>query len=178
MIGADPAYRSCVLRTLLSGLALTLAACACKQTPATPAATAPSPEEPTMTPTPALSPAAEVRNPADRDAKSGDLVEVFGTYEQVAGGKDPDAPNDGHAAVRLDDGSLVHLQPPWHPDAIRSADELTRYTDKQVVVKGLLFKECPPPPDNRAYAQVPCLYAAIVIIDRRTYDALQRGTLE
>jgi hypothetical protein len=122
--------------------------------------------------------ASEVRNAVDRDAKSGDMVEVFGTYQQVPGGKDPGAPLDGHAAVRLDDGSLVHLQPLWHPNAIRSADELAKYTDKQVVVKGILAKECPPPPDGRAYAMVPCMMMDIVIIDRSTYDAIESGVLE
>lgn len=171
MIGADPAYRSLVLRTLVSGLALTLVACTCEQ------ARTSTPKETPMT-APSLSPAAEVHNAADRDAKSGDMVEVFGTYEQVPGGKDPGAPNDGHAAVRLDDGSLVHLQPPWHADAIRSADELAKYTGKQVVLKGILAKECPPPPDGRAYAKVPCMMMDIVIIDRRTYDAIKSGVLE
>ncbi|MBZ0237399.1 MAG: hypothetical protein K8M05_34090 [Deltaproteobacteria bacterium] len=126
----------------------------------------------------ALSPDGEVRTAADRDARSGTMVEVFGTYEEAASGKAPDAPKDGHAAVRLDDGSLVHLQPPWHPDAVRPADELARYAGKPVVVKGILFKQCPPPPDGRAYARVPCMVMDIVIMHRRAYDALQRGTLE
>lgn len=125
-----------------------------------------------------LSPDAEVRNAADRDAKSGDMVEVFGTYEQVSVGKAPDAPLDGHAAVRLEDGSLVHLQPPWHENAIRSADELAKYSDKPVVVKGLIVAECPPPPDGRAYAKVPCMMMDVVVMDRRTYDVLKSGVLE
>lgn len=126
----------------------------------------------------ALSPDAEVHHAADRDAKSGGMVEVFGTYEQVASGKAPDAPKDGHAAVRLADGSLIHLQPPWHPDAVRSSDELARYSDKPVVVKGMLFAECPPPPDGRAYAKVPCMMMDIVVMHRNAYDALQSGVLE
>lgn len=121
---------------------------------------------------------AEVRNAADRDAKTGDMVEVFGTYQQVAVGKAPDARLDGHAAVRLADDSLIHLQPPWHPSAVRPADELAKFTDKPVVVKGILMKECPPPPDGRAYAKVPCMMLDIVIMDRGTYDALERGVLE
>ncbi len=119
-----------------------------------------------------------VRTAADRDRKNGEMVEVFGTYQHVAGGKAPDAKPDGHAAVRLDDGTQVWLQPPWHADAIRPADELTRYDGKPVVAKGLLFAECPPPPDGRAYAKVPCLTAAILVMDRRAYDALQSGELD
>jgi hypothetical protein len=160
-----------VLRTLLA-LPL-LAACSSE------------PKESTMTPPPppssssaSLSPGAEVHNAADRDAKAGDLVEVFGTYEQVAVGKAPDAPLDGHAAVRLDDGTLVHLQPPWDPKAIRPAEELARYAGKAVVVKGIVVPECPPPPDGGAYAKVPCLMMDIVIMERGTYDALERGVLE
>lgn len=131
-----------------------------------------------MTSSSSLSPGAEVRSAADRDAKAGTVVEVFGTYEEVAGGKAPDAPLDGHAAVRLDDGSLIHLQPPWHPDAARPADERARHAGKAVVAKGMLFAECPPPPDGRAYAKVPCLYSELIVMDRRTYDSLQSGVLE
>jgi hypothetical protein len=119
-----------------------------------------------------------VRNAADRDAKNGTMVEVFGTYEQVAAGKAPDAKPQGHAAVRLDDGSMIWLEPPWHPGAIRSAEEIAKYEGKSVVAKGLLFAECPPPPDGRAYAKVPCLAAGLVIMDRQTYNALQSGQLD
>jgi hypothetical protein len=118
-----------------------------------------------------------VKSAADRDAKNGAIVEVFGTYQQVAGGKRPDAPLDGHAAVRLDDGTLIWLEPPWHPDAIRSPEEIAQYDGQAVVVKGLLFAECPPPPDVRAYAKVPCLAMGIVVIDRRTYDVLHGAEL-
>lgn len=168
MTAPIPAYRVPVLRTLLPGLALLAASCACE----------PTPKEPTMTTAPALSPDVEVRTAADRDAKSGEMVEVFGTYEHVSGGKAPDAAPDGHAAVRLDDGTQIWLQPPWQADAIRPADEITRYAGKAVVAKGLLMAECPPPPDGRAYAKVPCLTAAIIVMERRAYDALKSGELD
>jgi hypothetical protein len=128
--------------------------------------------------TPALSPDIEVRTCADRDAKAGDMVEVFGTYQHVAGGAAPDATPDGHAAVSLDDGTLIWLEPPWQPDAIRPAEEIARYEGKRVVAKGLLFAECPPPPDGRSYAKVACLTAGIIIMDRRTYGALKTGELD
>lgn len=131
-----------------------------------------------MAAAPPLSPDVEVRTAADRDAKSGDMVEVFGTYQHVAGGKAPDATPDRHAAVRLDDGTLIWLEPPWHTDAIRPAEEIARYEGKRVVAKGVLLAECPPPPDGRAYAKVACLTAAILIMDRRTYDALKSGALD
>ncbi len=131
-----------------------------------------------MTTSPSLSSDVEVRTAADRDAKAGEMVEVFGTYQHVSGGKAPDAAPDGHAAVRLDDGSQIWLAPPWHTDAIRTAEEIARYDGKSVVAKGLLFAECPPPPDGRAYAKVPCLTAGIIVMDRRTYDALKTGELD
>lgn len=128
------------------------------------------------TPTPALSPGDQVNHAADRDAKNGTMVEVFGTYTEVAGGKDEGAPPSGHAAVALADGSLVHLGPPWHPIAIRS-DEERKLAGQPVVAKGLLFAECPPPPDGRAYRKVPCLYEGLTVVDRKTYDFLHGGDL-
>ena len=110
-----------------------------------------------------------VRTAADVAAKKGTMVEAYGTYEQVAYGKLPDAKPQGHAAVRLDDGTLLWLEPPWHPDAIRSSEELAKYAGTAVVVNGLLFDECPPPPDGRAYALVACLMKPVVI-DRRAHD--------
>lgn len=107
------------------------------------------------------------------------MVEVFGRYERVADGKAPDAAPVGHAAVRLADGTLIHLQPPWHSDAVRPAEEQKELDGKEVVAKGVLFAECPPPPDGRAYSKVPYLYSEIVIMDRSTYDLLHgSGELE
>lgn len=97
-------------------------------------------------------------------------------YPQIADGKAPNAPHVGHAAVRLDDG-LIHLQPPWHADAVRSPDEIARFEGRPVVAKGILFVECPPP-DGRAYPKVPCLYSEIVLIDRRIYDIVHGGGLD
>lgn len=128
---------------------------------------------------PSISPGDEVRTAADRDQKTGKMVEVFGRYERVADGKAPDATPRDHAAVRLEDGTLIHLQPPWHPNAVRSAEEQEKYADQEIVAQGILLAECPPPPDGRAFAKVPCLYLDIVITDRRTHDLLRgSGQLE
>ena len=132
------------------------------------------PQEPT--PSPALSPGDQVTTAADRDAKSGKMVEVFGTYTEVAGGKDDGAPLDGHAAIALADGTLIHLAPPWHPEAIRSTEE-RRLAGQPVVGKGILFAECPPPGDGRAYAKVACLYLGATVVDRPTYDFLHGSDL-
>ncbi len=120
-----------------------------------------------------------VHTAIDRDHKAGTMVEVFGTYQLVADGKDPGAAATDHAAVVLHDGTRIHLQPPWHPDAARPADERAKLGGKEVVAKGLLFAECPPPPDGRAYAKVSCLYSEIVLLERATYDLLHgSGGLE
>lgn len=122
--------------------------------------------------TPAASPDDQVRNTTDCISKNGSMVEVFGTYQKVAMGKAPDAEPDGHAAVRLDDGTLIHLQPPWQVTAVRSPDELSKFDGQRVVAKGILLAECPPPPDGRAYAKVPCLFSEIVLLEQSTYDLL------
>jgi hypothetical protein len=131
------------------------------------------------TPTPTLSAGDAVKTATDRDHKNGSLVEVFGTYQVVADGKDPGTAATDHVAIKLSDGTLIHLQPPWHPDAARPADERAKLGGKAVVAKGLLFAECPPPSDGRAYAKVSCLYSEIVLLERTTYDLLHgSGGLE
>jgi hypothetical protein len=130
---------------------------------------------PTIATTPTLSAGDAVNTAADRDHKTGTLVEVFGTYRLVADGKDADALATDHAAIALGDGTLIRLQPPWHPDAARPADERAKLVGHAVVAKGLLFAECPPPPDGRAYARVSCLYSEIVLLERTTYDLLHGG---
>lgn len=139
----------------------------------------PMPPTSTPMPTPTLSAGNAVNTAADRDHKNGTLVEVFGTYQVVADGKDPGAAATDHVAIVLSDGTLIHLQPPWHPDAARPADERARLGGKAVVAKGLLFAECPPPSDGRAYAKVSCLYSEVVLLERTTYDLLHgSGGLE
>lgn len=137
-----------------------------------------SPPSSSQTPPRPASPGNEVRHAGDLEAKNASMVDVFGTYEHVSVAKRPDQPPDGHAAVRLDDGTRIHLSPPWDPEAKRPPDEIAKYDGQSVVVKGLLMKECPPPPDQRAYAKVPCLYKGGVVMDPRTYKALMTGELE
>lgn len=110
-----------------------------------------------------------VTTAADRDRKSGTMVEVFGTYV-LAEDKDQGTAT-GHAAVRLADGTLSHLAPPWHDEAIRPEAE-RKLVGQAVVAKGLLFAECPPPPDGRAYARVACLHLGLKVLERSTYDFL------
>lgn len=143
--------------------------CSTMDQPSTPPSSTPSP-----TATPPASPGLAVVHAVDVFAKSGSLVEVFGTYRVVADGKldGDDRAAAAHAAVELADGTRVHLQPPWHADAVRGDAERTKFADQAVVVKGLLFDECPPPGDGRAYAKVACLHSELVIMARTTYDRL------
>jgi len=120
-------------------------------------------------PAPALSPADQVHTAADRDAKDGTLVEVFGTYLLVDAHEPGTA--SGHAAVVLDDGTAIRLGPSWHPDAVRP-DQERELAGRAVVAKGLLFAECPPPPDGRAYVKSACLHGGIEVLDRSTHDFL------
>ncbi len=128
------------------------------------------PKDPTP-PAASLSPGDEVRTAADRDAKNGQMVSVFGIYTEVAGGKEVDAPLDGHAAIALGDGTRIALAPPWHADAIRPADE-RKLAGQEVVAKGLLFAECPAPPGGGAYQKSACLEGGLTVVDRATFDFL------
>jgi hypothetical protein len=116
-----------------------------------------------------LSPDDQVTTAADRDHKNGTMVEVFGTYV-LAESKDQGTLT-GHAAVQLADGTLIHLAPPWHQEAIRPEEE-RKFVGKPVVAKGLLFAECPPPPDGRAYPRVACLHIGLKVLERSMYDFL------
>lgn len=132
-----------------------------------------NPPSPSSSPA-ALSPGNQVHHTADRDAKDGELVEVFGIYTAVAGGKAEGAEPDGHAAITLADGSMISLAPPWRDDAIRPERE-QKFVGKEVVAKGLLLVQCPPPPDNRAYRMGPCLAEGVSVMARSTYDFVKSG---
>jgi hypothetical protein len=82
------------------------------------------------------------------------------------------------AALRLEDGTLVHLQPTWQVEALRSVEELQKFRDKSVVVTGLLAPEMPAPPSNIAYIKGPCLFGTVSILDRSTWNSLQGGKID
>ena len=159
------------MRSIAAALVVvSVAGCASMNDSNPPPPSTPSPQSPPA----ALSPGDQVHHTADRDAKDGELVEVFGTYTAVAGGKAEDAAPSGHAAITLADGSTINLAPPWRDDAIRPERE-QKFIGKEVVAKGLLMVRCPPPPDGRAYRTGPCLAEGVSVMARSTYDFVKSG---
>lgn len=137
----------------------------------------------TMHSTPGKPKNGEIHSKEDLKANTQQPAQVFGKYEWITPKKeavsDAETPPDHcQAAVRLEDGTMIYLQPTWEPSAARPADELTSYRNQEVVITGTVLLECPPPPDNRAYAKGPCLTGPISIADRSTWDALQGGKLD
>jgi hypothetical protein len=84
-----------------------------------------------------------VTSHADVKALGHVRVRVIGRYEQIDVRKrDPRVGQplfQGHAALRLDDGSMVTLEPPSEPSAVRSPDEIARFEGTRVVATGLLY---------------------------------------
>jgi hypothetical protein len=90
---------------------------------------------------------------------SGERAEVEGTYQQidirmrVKG----DPVYLGHAAVILDDGTEVTLEPSWAEEAIRPRDEIDRCEGHRVRVVGTVHEEAPEPPEPAAALMSPCV---------------------
>lgn len=96
---------------------------------------------------------------ADVRANDGQRAAVAGTYEQVDVRQRTrgDPVYRGHAAVRLDDGTRVHLEPTWAQDAQRDDDEIERFEGRRVRAVGTVHEEPPDPPRPVAYVVAPCL---------------------
>jgi hypothetical protein len=103
---------------------------------------------------------AEVRSSADLEKASGGGGVVFGVYHQVDVRQAPtgDPQFRGHAAVRLEDGEDVFLEPTWSDDALRPADEIERLDGKRVRAAGVVHAEAPEPPEPVAAIISPCLH--------------------
>ncbi|WP_446403492.1 hypothetical protein [Coleofasciculus sp. C1-SOL-03] len=89
----------------------------------------------------------------------GKQVRLIGQYIQVDVRRWPKPPPryKGHVAVVLEDGTEVFLYPPWHSEAIRSANEITRYNNRGVTVVGKIVPECPKSPQPAASIVAPCM---------------------
>lgn len=89
-----------------------------------------------------------------------ETVRLIGDYEQMdVRMRTSDPPvYRGHAAIRLDDGTRILLEPIWDKNAIRTEEEIARFEGKRVAVVGMLF---PVAPDNfdrvEANLRMPCL---------------------
>ncbi|MEQ8468392.1 histidine kinase [Coleofasciculus sp. E1-EBD-02] len=89
----------------------------------------------------------------------GKQVRLIGQYIQVDVRRWPKPPPryKGHVAVVLEDGTEVFLYPPWHSEAIRSTNEITRYNNRGVAVVGKIVPECPKSPQPAASIVAPCM---------------------
>jgi hypothetical protein len=108
------------------------------------------------------------RRSHDVSANAGARVRVFGEYVDVDARQRPDPPAQyrGHAAIRLEDGALVQLEPTWAEAALRSAGERARFAGKAVEAIGVLWASPPEPPEPVAYMLGPCLSPVESIAER------------
>lgn len=106
-----------------------------------------------------------VRTLSDIEAHVGETALVYGTYAEVDIRKATSPPPVyvGHAAVRLEDGTLVLLGSYSQESAIRSEKERNELRDKEVIAEGLLHSICPPNPAG-ASLQLPCLYPLLYVL--------------
>lgn len=125
----------------------------------------------------------EVHNKKDLKTCKTQPCNAFGHYtwitpKEESGTSEADPQVNCQAAIRLEDGTLVYLQPTWEAAAVRSPEELTQFRNKSVVVTGTLLPSTPAPPDGRAFIKGPCFVGAISIADRETWDALHGGKVD
>jgi hypothetical protein len=102
----------------------------------------------------------DVRSWAELERASGRAGAVVGVYRQVDVrqlAEDEDPEYDGHAAVRLDDGVDVFLEPVWADAALRPAEEIERCEGRQVRARGVLHARAPEPPEPVATIVSPCV---------------------
>jgi hypothetical protein len=90
---------------------------------------------------------------------SGRRAEVEGRYAQidVRMRVKGDPVYRGHAAVMLDDGTEVTLEPVWAEQAIRPAEEISRCDGHRVRVTGTAHEQAPEPPEPTASLVSPCI---------------------
>jgi hypothetical protein len=93
------------------------------------------------------------------EAADGAEAEVVGTYGQVdvRMRQKGEPVYRGHAAVTLEDGTLVTLEPVWSEAALRPAEEIERCDGKSVVVRGTLHAQAPEPDEPVATIVSPCV---------------------
>ena len=91
--------------------------------------------------------------------EEGKQVRVIGKYTQIDARQRPVPPPvyRGIVAIVLADDMPVYLRPMWHSSAIRPAEEIARYDNKQVVVVGKMVPEAPESPEATAMLVGPCM---------------------
>jgi hypothetical protein len=94
-------------------------------------------------------------------AREGQRVTVVGVYTPFSPMPNRKRDDDSPLPVRitLGDGAGLLLEPYWHRDAVRPADEMARHAGKKVRVTGTFHKESPKPPEpDVATLGGPCLH--------------------
>jgi len=99
------------------------------------------------------------RSRADVEAASGGPARVVGDYVEVDLRQKPKPPPRylGRAGLRLEDGTLVLLEPGWSQAGLRSPEERRRFAGKRVEATGTIWIEPPRPATPVAYPIMPCL---------------------
>ena len=102
---------------------------------------------------------ADCSSAADVERLDGRRVALTGVYEEVdvRARPAPPAVHRGHAAVRLDDGLVVLIEPIWSEQAIRGDDEIARARGRPVAVRGVIRARCPEPPEPSASIVSACI---------------------
>jgi hypothetical protein len=93
---------------------------------------------------------------------NGRRVSLIGRYSQqdIRKYKRRDAPvYVGCASIVLSDGTAVLLYPVWHEANIRTAEEIKRFEDKTVTVRGKVYEVAPQPETGeiRENLLMPCI---------------------
>jgi hypothetical protein len=90
---------------------------------------------------------------------AGARVCVVGIYQLVDLRQKPTPPPrfQGHAAVALENGALVLLEPPWSRVGQRPEAERTEWEGRTVEAVGVLHQRCPEPREPVATLINPCL---------------------
>jgi len=65
----------------------------------------------------------------------------------------------GHVVLVTDDGRHLPLNPIWHPEARRSAEERARFAGQRVTISATHHPRAPQPPNGGAAPISPCLSA-------------------
>jgi hypothetical protein len=106
---------------------------------------------------------------ADRVVAGESAQDLLDQHAPAGGGRG--STGDGAPVQHFKDFAAVGS----NQEAIRP-DEERKFVGKPVVAKGLLFAECPPPPDGRAYPRGACLHIGLKVLERSMYDFLHGPT--
>lgn len=95
----------------------------------------------------------------------GQEVLIQGVYEQMDVRLRAAGPpvHEGHASLVLEDTTTLLLEPVWHADAKRSADEIARFEGKAVIVRGVVHRVAPQGAGTHKNLVMPCITPVVSI---------------